>query len=546
MGINLKTFNMKIRKDSTQPFIDVGLLGAVTDKELTMPDVAADAKATGDTINDLQNEINGKINEEVSTRAAADTMINTRIDNIIAQAGTDNTEVVDARVGTDSTQYTVLKNRLDAENTQLKSQIDWYTRPEYFGAKADGVTDDTAAFVSAMATGLDVIATGTYKVGALTVGNAHISGKGIGTIICDSITIEPDAVVEELNIECSGKNAFIVDTTSKPTNTTVYNSFVRHCTVTCAADGSMAFFNLLNGKGVSAVTFDDITVKCAGNGHSVFRIHTEQTAASRPWISPAMFLNIMAVEDPFQYFIYIDDPVMTGGTYSGSFFKFIIENCHFQYYSGVTQYCGYLRGVKNTIININTYDFPAADPIYYFSALDSSVRLTAIPLDHGNLMTAIDGVTGYERNVFYLETALYHAGYSNFRPEVYDSYTDFGTYAPYNMPTMFPVAFTDESNSHKLNGIAIPQSKALYDGTRGSAVFANDNSNNQPVFWVYSTSGTWIKHTLMTDRNCPRGTTAERPSSVSIGYMYYDTTLHKPIWWSGINNAWRDATGAAV
>lgn len=44
------------------------------------------------------------------------------------------------------------------------------------------------------------------------------------------------------------------------------------------------------------------------------------------------------------------------------------------------------------------------------------------------------------------------------------------------------------------------------------------------------------------------GTTAARPSGVNTtghrGVMYYDTTLGKPIWWSGA--AWVDATGATV
>lgn len=40
------------------------------------------------------------------------------------------------------------------------------------------------------------------------------------------------------------------------------------------------------------------------------------------------------------------------------------------------------------------------------------------------------------------------------------------------------------------------------------------------------------------------GTTAARPVTVSTGYMYYDTTIGKPIWWNG--SSWRDATGAAA
>lgn len=42
----------------------------------------------------------------------------------------------------------------------------------------------------------------------------------------------------------------------------------------------------------------------------------------------------------------------------------------------------------------------------------------------------------------------------------------------------------------------------------------------------------------------PDGTTAARPTTVSTGYMYFDTTLGKPIWHNGTN--WVDATGSVV
>ena len=40
------------------------------------------------------------------------------------------------------------------------------------------------------------------------------------------------------------------------------------------------------------------------------------------------------------------------------------------------------------------------------------------------------------------------------------------------------------------------------------------------------------------------GSTADRPTGVSDGFMYYDTTIMKPIWWRNI--AWRDSTGATA
>lgn len=40
------------------------------------------------------------------------------------------------------------------------------------------------------------------------------------------------------------------------------------------------------------------------------------------------------------------------------------------------------------------------------------------------------------------------------------------------------------------------------------------------------------------------GTTAQRPTDINISFQYFDTTLNKPIWWTG--SKWVDATGADV
>lgn len=41
------------------------------------------------------------------------------------------------------------------------------------------------------------------------------------------------------------------------------------------------------------------------------------------------------------------------------------------------------------------------------------------------------------------------------------------------------------------------------------------------------------------------GATADRPAlMLSVGQVYFDTTLGIPIWWNGV--AWVDATGSAV
>ena len=65
------------------------------------------------------------VSTPVSTRIAGEVnTLNSRIDNIMASSGDDISEIVDARQGSAGTNYPSLKARLDAENNQLKGDID--------------------------------------------------------------------------------------------------------------------------------------------------------------------------------------------------------------------------------------------------------------------------------------------------------------------------------------------------------------------------------------------------------------------------------------
>jgi hypothetical protein len=57
-----------------------------------------------------------------------------------------------------------------------------------------------------------------------------------------------------------------------------------------------------------------------------------------------------------------------------------------------------------------------------------------------------------------------------------------------------------------------------------------------------SDPGSATDGTLLQEAN--GGTTAQRPASPNTFWMYFDTTIGKPIWWNGTN--WKDATGATV
>ena len=65
----------------------------------------------------VSTPVNTKITGEVNS-------LKSRIDNIMASSGDDISEIVDARQGSDGTNYASLKARLDAENNELKGDVD--------------------------------------------------------------------------------------------------------------------------------------------------------------------------------------------------------------------------------------------------------------------------------------------------------------------------------------------------------------------------------------------------------------------------------------
>lgn len=61
---------------------------------------------------------------------------------------------------------------------------------------------------------------------------------------------------------------------------------------------------------------------------------------------------------------------------------------------------------------------------------------------------------------------------------------------------------------------------------------------------VYSYNGSWVDALGNNGLAKYNGTTQQRPTEINLGFQYFDTTLNKPIWWTG--KKWVDATGADV
>ena len=74
----------------------------------------------GGHINLSEMPVSKPVEDRISEEA---TDLNKRIDNIVASSGDDISEIVDARQGSDGTNYASLRARLDAENNQLKGDL---------------------------------------------------------------------------------------------------------------------------------------------------------------------------------------------------------------------------------------------------------------------------------------------------------------------------------------------------------------------------------------------------------------------------------------
>lgn len=97
-----------------------------------------------------------------------------------------------------------------------------------------------------------------------------------------------------------------------------------------------------------------------------------------------------------------------------------------------------------------------------------------------------------------------------------------------------------------ISSYAEPVNNVRSDAPAGSVCVGYLPNGYSPVF--KGIDGIWVDalgiETINKTAARRIGSTQERPTSVSTGFYYYDTTISKPIWWTG--EKWIDATGATV
>ena len=137
---------------------------------------------TGPT-NSLNHNM-GIIDEAINNTQKELTTQSGRIDNLILNSGDSSTEVIDARVDTDGKTYSTLKERLDTENSKIKSECSTYsTKTEV--SVVEGKADDALAAANANSENL------TNFINTTTNNLEDLQGQLDGSIMTHFYEYEP-------------------------------------------------------------------------------------------------------------------------------------------------------------------------------------------------------------------------------------------------------------------------------------------------------------------------------------------------------------------
>ena len=107
---------------------------------------------TGKEVRDRMADTIEAMNEEVTNTSSKQSILEETFNNLIINEGNSNAEVVAARVDQNGNSYDTLGKRMNNFDSQLDNKA-IYVTPEMFGAKGDGITDDTQSFIQALETG---------------------------------------------------------------------------------------------------------------------------------------------------------------------------------------------------------------------------------------------------------------------------------------------------------------------------------------------------------------------------------------------------------
>lgn len=208
-GVGAAYATLKERLDTENGQVNIRITNEITDR------AAADAAHAGSgTAHPAENiTYEGNVVGAASVKEAIDNL-KTELNQAVI-SGDSSVEAAVARSSSSGTVYPTLKDRLDTERddvvAQLAETMQVFNVKKGYGAKGDGVTDDTAAIHSAIqaasaTNGVVFLPSGSYKVTTITLAYDNVTILGAGMPGYDDTTgklLGGTIIIGK--IDCAGK-----------------------------------------------------------------------------------------------------------------------------------------------------------------------------------------------------------------------------------------------------------------------------------------------------------------------------------------------------
>lgn len=397
-----------------------------------------------------------------------------------------------------------------------------YVTPEMYGAKGDGVTDDTDAINQAFASNRYVILTSKkYKaLGQLKLSSTVQGNSGCEIEISNPIVLLQNAKIFDVKILALNVNCFDINTSEFEGNTDC-NITVERCILNTSQYGIYLYFTENIGLYNIRIKSNDFI----GNGISCIAVKLNQTESGLPWISDMLVINNSCIKEAYQYFYNTLPRTTASESWSDIFIQATFEDNNYQYNSSITQYYMLIRGFHRCFISTKTYDFPENKPILYFADNSGSVFIDRIPSAQF-LSNFATGVEGFENSIL----------------SVGQNVVNKMLLATYDRLPSASVAYNDQRGFF-FNQSGYGLGFAISRDAENLGMYMGCDNTGTPFFGVAtSLNPTWTEEQIISSNHWLTGGQGQRPTdNVAIGTMYFNQTTKQPIW--RYSDGWYNANG---
>jgi hypothetical protein len=346
------------------------------DATLSISGKAADAKKTGDEISSLKEDLNN-VSENLDDETARAQAEEARIEALFTQPVEDAVSdwLDDHPEATTTVQDGSLTDAKFSDALKLKTIKDYVT-PQMFGAKGDGLTDDTLAFNEALASGKPVYAPiGTYLISSVL--KVPFSGVLRGadrykTILkfangVNGVQINRFTNVEDLTISISGDSAgiymYVPENWQYNLCSLCKNISIEHRSNTIDGNGILLVTEAGQTiEGAFNLTFENIDINGVIENGIHMQANVKTTVRNEAWLSDIKFDNIFVVSAKIAI---LSDWVDISGTdnvpqtgNASRFYSITFRNVSAQYKAGVSErFCKIMNIYYGSFVNCTPFDY---------------------------------------------------------------------------------------------------------------------------------------------------------------------------------------------